>query len=399
MMRRGFVFRVQPSRAQERRLIGWIGATRFVYNLAFEQRRDFWRQHLRATGRRINWASQSLEVSQLRTEHDWIADVPRVCLEQALRDLDKAYGAFFSGRSKYPSPRKRGVNDAIRFQAKDVSVIRLNAKWAAVRLPKIGLVKFRATREMLGDLLNVTVSLKGGAWFVSFAREIEATALAPSAGAVGIDRGIAQTLTLSTGEHVQAPDVSALNKRIARARRILSRRKRSSGRYAAQRAKLTALTSRAARIRRDWSHRASTDVARRFGLVAIEGLNIKSMTASAAGTLAEPGRNVPQKRGLNRSILEQSWGMFATMLDYKLAERGGILVTVPAAYTSQTCAACGVIDARSRKSQAVFECVACGHADNADVNAAKEILRRSTALMDVEGLHQRPREASIMAAA
>jgi putative transposase len=234
---------------------------------------------------------------------------------------------------------------------------------------------------------------------MSAVAEIEAVAVEPSAAVVGIDRGITQTLTFSTGEHLQARDTVALNARIRRARRGLARRKRGSVRYAVARRGLSALTGKAARIRSDWTHRASRDIAGRFGLVAIEALNIKGMTASGAGTVAEPGRRIRQKAGLNRSILEQCWRQFADRLDYKLTERGGVLISVPAAYTSQTCASCGVVDARSRKSQAAFECVHCDHTDNADVNAAKEILRRSTALMGVEGSHWRPVETPLKAAA
>ena len=113
----------------------------------------------------------------------------------------------------------------------------------------------------------------------------------------------------------------------------------------------------------------------------------------ARGTVAEPGRNVRQKAGLNRVILNAGWHQFATILTYKMEERGGLVVTVPARLTSQTCAACGVVDARSRESQARFVCVSCGHADHADINAAVSIERRwNTPSLRMEGLHQRPCE-------
>ncbi len=120
------------------------------------------------------------------------------------------------------------------------------------------------------------------------------------------------------------------------------------------------------------------------------------MTASAAGTVENPGRNVRQKAGLNRSILDQGWGAFKTMLAYKMADRGGVLIEVDPAYTSQTCSACGVIDKASRKDQATFICTACGHHANADTNAAINILKRGldTSLKPVEGYRsKRPVEA------
>jgi putative transposase len=388
VLHRGFRYELRPTPAQAQTLTEWIGVVRLVYNLAWEQRRDFWRQYRQAAGRSLSWPSQSLEVTALRAEHDWISAVPRPPLEQALRDLDKAFAAFFAGRARYPTPRVRFANDAMRFPAMECSVRRLNAKWSAIRLPKLGWVKFRDTRPMRGRLLSATVSLKAGRWAVSFARAIEHEAASPLATSVGIDRGVVRTLTLSTGEHMQAPNQARLIGRRKRAQRALARCKLGSSRRAAARARVAALSARTARVRTDWCHRASTDIARRFGLVAIEALRVVNMTASGRG-----------KSGLNRSILEQCWGRFATFLEYKLEERGGTLISVPAAYTSQTCASCGVVDARSRESQAVFRCVHCDHTDNADVNAAHEILRRSTAGLGVEGSRRGPVEPSIMAAA
>ncbi len=393
MIHRGFRYELKPTTGQAERLVAWVGTVRFVYNLCLEQRRDFWRQYQRQTGERLDWVTQSREIAPLRAAADWIADVPCGALHRAVQDVDQAFQAFFAGRAKYPTPRIKGLNDSLRLQRKDVVVRRLNAKWSAIRLPKLGWVKFRDTRAMVGEGRNVTLVLRAGRWFVSFAQAIESAPGASNLPSVGIDRGIAQTLTLSTGEHLQAPDTSTLIIRRKRAQRSLSRRRKGSARRAAQAHKVRRLNARLARVRTDWCHRASTDVAERFGLVAVENLNIKGMTAGAAGTVDEPGRNVRQKAGLNRSILEQCWGRFATLLDYKLQERGGMLISVPAAYTSQTCAICGVVDAKSRKSQAVFACVHCGHTDNADVNAAKEILRRSTASMGVEGGYWPPREA------
>ncbi|MCY4592913.1 MAG: transposase, partial [Alphaproteobacteria bacterium] len=148
-----------------------------------------------------------------------------------------------------------------------------------------------------------------------------------------------------------------------------------------------ALAARRARIRRDWLHRASFDLSRRFGTVVIEDLNTRNMTVSASGTVEEPWRSVRQKAGLNRAILNQGWHLLEALLAYKLEERGGTLVKVPARNTSRTCFACGAVDSRSRKNQASFVCTTCGHRDHADINAAKAILRRNTASMLVEERH------------
>jgi putative transposase len=306
-----------------------------------------------------------------------------------LRDLDKAFVNFFAGHAKYPTPRKRGVNDSFRFQGREVTVERLNAKWSRVRLPKIGWVKFRDTRPMRGVCKNATVSLDALGWHISFACEIEHVAPANICPSVGIDRGVANTLALSNGELLSLPArLDTFERRKRKARRALARKKRGSNRRKKALARVSRLSAKIARVRRDWHHKTALNIASRFGDVAIEDLKIVNMTASAKGTVEEPGRNVRQKAGLNRSILNQGWQSFETILAYKLEERGGTLTKVPASFTSQTCSVCGCIDRRSRKSQARFSCVHCGHEAHADTNAAIEILRRNTASMRIEEGHR-----------
>jgi putative transposase len=386
IIHRGFKFKLHTTPDQEAAFQQFSGVCRLVYNAALEQRRDHWRAYQRKTGQNINYVAQSRELTKLRAEFDWIAAVSQTCQQQALRDLDKAFANFFAGRAKYPTPRKKGVNDSFRFQGREVDVRRLNSKWSDVRLPKIGWVRFRDTRPMRGKMLSVTVSSDALGWHVSFACEIEHEVPANSLPSVGIDRGIANTLSLSTGEHFSLPAaLAALDRRKRRAQRVMARKKRGSNRRRKAVARVARLSAKTARIRLNWQHNAALDIARRFGDVAIEDLRIANMTASAKGTVAEPGRNVRQKAGLNRAILNQGWFQFETILAYKLEERGGILTKVTAAYTSQTCSACGCIDRRSRESQALFVCVHCGHEAHADTNAAIEIRRRNTSSLRMEG--------------
>ena len=144
---------------------------------------------------------------------------------------------------------------------------------------------------------------------------------------MGIDRGVATTLALSTGEMVSVPaSLDRIEAVRRRAQRVLSRRKRGSRRYAQQRRRVARLQGRAGRIRRDFHHRAALDIAQRFGVAVLEDLRIQNMTASASGTVDDPGRKVRQKAGLNRAILNQGWGAFDLILTYKMEERGGRVV-------------------------------------------------------------------------
>lgn len=344
------------------------GAVRFVYNLALQQRRDFWRP-----GRRFNFATQGLELTMLRAEIDWLGAIHSTPLTQALRDLDRAFINFYRGAAAYPTPRRRGRNDTFRFQGKETATRRLNSRWSAVRVPKVGWVKFRDTRPLAGSLRSATISHGAAGWHVCFSCEQACDPLPSPLPAVGIDRGVANTLALSTGELLSVSSTSRLERRKKRAQRVLARRQRGSARYAKQRRRVGRLCAKIARVRADWQHKATTDIAERFGLVGIENLKVASMTAKGRG-----------KRGLNRSIMEQGWGAFERTLAYKLEERGGVLIKVNPAYTSQTCSACGIIDKASRESQASFACRHCGFATHADTNAAINILRRSTASMRAE---------------
>ncbi|NQZ74098.1 MAG: transposase [Dinoroseobacter sp.] len=388
MIQRGYRYKLHPTDAQKELFNQFAGVCRLIYNLGFEQRREHWRQFHRANGKNISYVTQARELTALRAEYDWIGAVSQTCQQQALRDLDRAYQNWFKGNARYPSPRKRGRNDSFRFQGREVQTRKLNAKWSEVRLPKIGWVRYRDTRPLVGKVNNATISLAPNGWHISFSLAIEHDAPANIAPSVGIDRGVANTLALSTGERLSLPArLGDIERSQRRAQRVLSRRKRGSKRHANARRRVATLSARRARIRKDWHHRASLDLAMRFGNVVLEDLNTKGMTASAKGTIAEPGRQVRQKAGLNRSILNQGWHIFETLLSYKLEERGGHLCKVPAHHTSQTCSECGAVDRKSRESQARFTCQYCGHAEHADHNAAKNILRRNTASMDMEEGH------------
>jgi putative transposase len=392
-----------PNAEQEGLFRQFSGVCRLVYNLALEQRRDFWRPYLRQQGKHLGYVGQARELTMLRAQYDWIAAVSQTCQQQALRDLDKAYINFFKGHAGYPSPRRKGVNDAFRFQGREVETRKLSAKWSAVRLPKIGWVKFRNTRPIHGVVKNATVSLDPLGWHISLACQIEHVVPQNGLAAVGIDRGIANTIALSTGERRSLPGrLEVLDRRHRAAKRRLARKKRGSNRRKKQLRCVARLAAHRARIRSDWHHKASLAIAQRFAAVILEDLKIKNMTASARGTVEQPGRNVGQKSGLNGSLLNQGWHAFETLLAYKLQERGGTLVKVNPANTSQTCSACEAVDAKSRKNQACFVCTACGFVEHADLNAAINIAsrgttsdadrRRNTALLRAEGGPQVPDE-------
>lgn len=395
IQRKAALFRLYPTPDQASSMTQIAGSCRFVYNLALEQRRDWYRP-----GRRFTFASQCRELTQLRAEVDWLRVAPIHPLQQALRDLERAYRNWWSGHARAPTPRKKGTGDSFRFpDPVSLKVVRTGKSSGRIKLPKLGWVKVREKnwRTMPGSICNITISRRAGQWFAAVQCEEEIADPAPSAlPPVGIDMGVAVFASLSDGSSIAPGNYGKTALRaLRRAQRSLSRKRRGSINRRKAIRRVARVQQRVANARKDFLHKHSTAIAKNHGTVVVEALPVRSMSASAAGTAAAPGRSVRQKSGLNRAILDQGWRTFRIMLAYKLVQRGGRLIEVPAAYTSQTCAACSVVDAASRRDQSHFVCVACGHKANADTNAAINILRRGdSALKPVEGHRlKRPVEA------
>ena len=212
---------------------------------------------------------------------------------------------------------------------------------------------------------------RAGRWHVAFAA-VPGPVPAPGNGqAVGIDRGVAVSAALSTGELLRAPGLGGAERtRMLRLERKLARARRGSKRRSRVRYAIARLTARQTDRRKDWAEKASTRLAWEFDVIRVENLAITGMTRSARGTAGKPGRNVRQKSGLNRAILAQGWGLLVRRLQDKAPGR---VEKIKPHFTSQRCSACGHVDPESRQSQARFVCTACGFAGHADVNAARNI--------------------------
>ena len=163
--------------------------------------------------------------------------------------------------------------------------------------------------------------------------------------------------------------------------RQLSRKVKFSNNWQKQKRKIQRLHSCIANIRRDYLHKVTTAVSKNHAMIVIEDLKVSNMSKSAAGSVSQPGRNVRAKSGLNRSILDQGWYEMRRQLEYKQLWRGGQVLAVPPAYTSQRCACCGHTAKENRLSQSKFRCQACGYTANADVNGARNILAAGHAVL------------------
>jgi len=362
-------FRLLPTPVQQVVLLEHCRHARFVWNLAVEQQ-QFWQPGLRAPG----YNEQCTQLTEIRAEYDWLAAGSQTVQQQALRDFAQAMRSFFTGAHRRPSWRKAGVHEGFRqVGLKPRHVEKLNKRYGRVWVPKVGWVRFRWTRAVPTGVKSYRITRdRAGRWPVAFAH-IPDPILGPRDGSVvGVDRGVAVSAALSTGELMRIPGLTRGERiRLRRLQQCLARAKRGSNRRARTRLAIARLKAREADRRRDWVEKTTTDLAHRFDTIRVEALDVRAMTRSARGTVDQPGVRVAQKRGLNRAISRQGWGRLVARLDHKAAGR---LERVPAAYTSQRCSACGHVAPENRKSQAVFACVACNAGPcNADVNAARNI--------------------------
>jgi putative transposase len=364
-------FRLQPTPAQEVALLEHCAHARFVWNLAVEQHRHWRPGRASAPG----YAEQSRQLTEARREFSWLAAGSQTVQQQALRDFAQAMANFFAGTHRRPTWRKAGVHEGFRIVGQrdnQWDVRRLSRKTGQVRIPKVGWVRFRWSRHVPDQAKPFRVNRdRAGRWHVAFA-VIPPPIDGPGTGeVVGVDRGVAVSATLSTGELLSVPGLRETEaNRLLRLQRRLARAKRGSNRRQRIKTAIGRIKARESDRRRDWVEQTSTHLVRRFDLIRVEDLKIRNMVRSARGTIAAPGKNVRGKAGLNRAIHAAGWGRLVKRLVDKAPGR---VEKIDPAYTSQICHACGHCAAENRESQAVFRCRACGHADHADVNAAKNI--------------------------
>ena len=374
LIRKGFRYRVYPTDEQVDRLRRWEDALRFLWNLANEQR-VMGLSRCGSDKRYPTAFDQINELTDLRAELPWLADVPRDVCAQLLMELDKAWQRCFKSLGKAPR-FKRKDRDSLGFSESHPKMFRFTG--STLRFPKLGNLRAVVHRPLEGKPKTCTLREEAGQWFASIVCEIEVSDPAPRASpVVALDRGVTNLIADSDGNIVENPKhMAAAAKRLARAQRVVARRKKGSKNSAKAKRRVAVIHRKVRRQREHVLHTISTRLSKSHAIVVVEKLNIKNMTKSAAGTIEKPGVNVAQKRGLNRSILSMGWGKLVEQLKYKLGCNGGQVVEVPAAYSSQTCHGCGYIAAESRVTQARFECVNCGLVEHADVNAAKVLLQR-----------------------
>jgi putative transposase len=365
-----------------------------LYNAALEHRRWLWRDR----GSFVSYRDQSAELRALRDEGLLPASANFWSQQEVLRRLDRAFAAFFrrlrvGERSGYPRFKSCQRFSTLCFSfTGNAGGVKITDD-GRLRLQGVGSVKLKWHRPIPREAMprQVRVIRKrggrdGSRYYACFQVLLLDRASGQHPGPmVGLDMGIRSFARLSTGEGIDGPragrDAASKLRRLSRA---YSRTCHGSTRRAKAAARLARHREREANRRRDAAHKAARDLAGRFSLFAVEDLNLKGMLRSAKGTAQKPGRRVAAKTALNREIADQGWRQFLMMLAYKAEDAGGRVVAVNPNGSSQTCGECAVRDPRSRTGR-IFTCVACGHTEDADTNAARVLLTRAVAEFEGPG--------------
>ena len=382
-----FKYELMLNGTTQRQLRRYAGSCRFVYNkaLALQQANH------EAGEKFISYVTMAKHLTAWRNgaEIPWLKDSPVHPLQHALKDLDKAYQNFFAKRADFPRFKRKGSGDSFRYP--DPKQIKLDQANSRIFLPKLGWTRYRNSRDVLGEVRNVTVSGKNGKWYISIqtqrelvlsAAEAVDVAASTATTAIGIDMGITRFATFSDGTYIE-PLNSFKTKaaKLAKYQRRMAHKQKFSNNWKKAKAKVQKIHTKIANTRRDFLHKATHTISQNHAIVFVEDLQVRNMSKSAAGTAENPGKQVAQKSGLNKAILDQGWGEFRRQLDYKMAWKGGMLFAVPAHHTSQTCPCCAHVSKDNRKTQAQFVCVECGYENNADVVGAINVLERGHRLL------------------
>ncbi|WP_241776109.1 RNA-guided endonuclease InsQ/TnpB family protein [Streptomyces exfoliatus] len=355
-------------------------------------------------------ANADAAIRQAREDIDFLAVLPAQAAQAVLKTYFQAWRNCWDGRADAPNfkGRFRTVMSVDIPQGRDLNIIRVHRRWGMVNIPKVGRVRFRWTKDLpVGRHGGAENQITGArlvkdalGWPIAFrVQTLEAKPEPHQGPQVGIDVGVTVPLALSDGETYEHGEwltgkektrLLHLEQRAAQRKRHRRPGEHTSRRLHHTYDRIAGLRAKAKRRALDWQHKTTTHIARTYGTVVVEALTITNMVKSAKGTIEEPGKNVAQKSGLNRSVHAEAWGRTVTMLAYKTAQYGGTLHKVPAPGTSQRCSACGFTTPGNRESQAVFVCKNpdCGWSGNADHNAARNILhlyRMGLALIPAAG--------------
>ena len=364
-MQKGYKARLYPTKSQEIILNKTFGSCRFAYNYFLDRRKSFYKRD----GISLTYTKTSSMLTALKREREylWLNEIDSMALQEALRNLDRAYQNFFRKNAGFPKFHSKNSLQSYRTRNQGGGI---RVAGNTIKIPKIGYIKYKGLKHFSGRILNATISKSAsGKFYISLCVDIEDIPLANNGNIVGLDVGIKEFYTDSMGNTIANPKTyRKYEKKLVRCQRSLSRKTKGSKNRNKQRIRLATLHEKVANIRSDFLHKQTTILANENQVVCIEDLNVKGML---------------RNHHLAKSISDVSWSEFYRLLEYKVKERHGIVVKVPTFYpSSQTCSKCGYQNPIVKNLRVrTWICPKCGTFHNRDNNAAINILNKGLEIL------------------
>lgn len=356
---KAYKFRIFPNQEQQELIDKTIGCSRFIYNEFLAKAKEDKYQ---------SYSKYSRQLPKLKKEFDWLKEVDSIALQQSLKDLDKAFNNFFSGKYNFPKFKsKRKARQSYRTQKyiRPDDSTNIEIEDNKIKLPKLSWIKFAKSKEVEGKINNVTVSKsRTGDYYISInVRQILKTVVNNNQGELGLDLGIKNFLTTSDSKHIENPrHLSKYEDKLAKLQRRLARKEEGSNNWHELKKEIAKIHTKIKNIRKDFLHKLSTRLTKENQLLVIEDLNVKGMLKNSK---------------LAKHISDCAWNMFTTKLEYKSKWYDCILHKVDRFFaSSQTCSECNIKNPKVKDlSVRTWTCV-CGASHDRDINAGEHLLKQ-----------------------